>query len=421
MGTTVLLVLVLSRSGASAAPPGHPVPHPSRSTYASQDTLAWVGTGAVTTAGFVRRIEMMPWPGKGGGAAELDSAKVRALQSLVGEELLAQEAERQGLGDAGGVARMRASLRKALVRDALYHEVVAATPEPTAAEVERSVRLRSLHATPDARRKLRRAAADSLRGVGERQRAAAFMSRMLGGERAVVDSATFMLLADSLRSLMAGNSDAPPSPRGYELLPEYVEVLRARLRPALERPLVRLPGGPLQLGDALEELRFYVFTLHSLEAGPFAAELSVRLRTIVEGEWMAREGLRRHLDQRPDVRRDLDMWTAAWRAKLLVQWVAAGAETSSASSRHLAARASERARDQAPEPRAERVARYVATLAERNRIEMNYAALRGVDVSPVNMVTRRRLGFGGGMVAAPSLTPLWDWVPIWRASRATLP
>jgi hypothetical protein len=37
------------------------------------------------------------------------------------------------------------------------------------------------------------------------------------------------------------------------------------------------------------------------------------------------------------------------------------------------------------------------------------------------MVTKRTLGFGGGMLAAPSLTPLWDWVPIWRAERATVP
>jgi len=37
------------------------------------------------------------------------------------------------------------------------------------------------------------------------------------------------------------------------------------------------------------------------------------------------------------------------------------------------------------------------------------------------MLTRRYLGFGGGMLAAPALTPLWDWVPQWRAARRPLP
>ena len=119
---TLLLALVLSTSGVSAGVPGHGATRPAPSENLSLDTLAWVGTSAVTAADLVRRIEWMPWPGKQDGAG-MDSAKVRALQSLAGECLLAQEAEREGLGDSGSVARMRASLRKALVRDALYHDV----------------------------------------------------------------------------------------------------------------------------------------------------------------------------------------------------------------------------------------------------------------------------------------------------------
>ena len=39
---------------------------------------------------------------------------------------------------------------------------------------------------------------------------------------------------------------------------------------------------------------------------------------------MAREGMRRHLDRNPDVRRDLAMWSNAWRANLLLMRLAAG-------------------------------------------------------------------------------------------------
>ena len=519
----------VSASGVAASPQAHAAARTPESATLALDTLAWVGTGAVTALDLVRRIEWMPWPDKT-GAAQMDSAKVRALQSLVGEQLLAQQAGREGLGDSGRVARMRASLRKALVRDALYHDVVAATPAPSAAKVDSIVRRHPLPATPDARRALRRTVADSLRKLSERDRAADFMSRVLGGQRAVLDSATFMLLADSLRALMTAY---PPAGRNdHPVLPEYVDALLARLGPSLERPLVRLPGGPLRLGEALEELRFYAFSLHSLEPDRFAAELSARFRMIVEGELMAREGLRRHLDQRPDVQRDLEMWTAAWRANLLLGRIAAGPEASEDEAfrqlalteperaraicevsvaeilcgsdaqgaqlrallnagasfdslarlttertewrarggrsgffpiaRHpglgyaalltpadslcgplrlpeghtifrvlgkrlhpdsLAGRALiERAREQATvRLRADRVARYVASLARGNRVEFNYAALPGIEVLPANMVTKRFIGFGGGMLAAPSLTPLWDWVPIWRAAGAAVP
>jgi hypothetical protein len=497
----------------------------------SLDTLAWVGARAVTAADLVRRIEWMPWPAKQAGAG-MDSAKVRALQSLAGEQLLAAEAERQGLGDSGSVARMREALLKGLVRDALYRDVVATVPVVPAAEVDRIVRPRASHATAAALHALRRAVADSLRSAGRSARAADFMARVLSAQRATVDSAVFMMLADSLRYLMVAYPD--PLDRGPRraLLPDYMEALLVRLGPSLARPLVRLPGRPLLLGEALEEFRFYAFTVQSLDAEPFAAELSARLRAVVEGEWMAREGLRRHLDQRPEVRRDLDLWMAAWRAQLLSARIASGPGASEdAAFRRLALYQPERARqlcevdvaeilsvsheqaarlrsrldaggrldslarryttraewrsqggrsgffpvlqhahlgyaalltpadslcgplrlpeghsvfrvmgkrihpdslagrrlldaarDQATaELRADRVARYVASLAHRDRVEFDYAALRRIDVLPENMLTKRRLGFGGGMMAAPSLPQLWDWVRILHAGQEAMP
>jgi hypothetical protein len=89
----------------------------------------------------------------------------------------------------------------------------------------------------------------------------------------------------------------------------------------------------------------------------------------------------------------------------------------------LAARALlERMRGEATaDRRAEREARYVAGLAARSRVEFDYAALSGIDVLPASMVTKRFLGFGGVMLAAPSLPPLWDWVQVWRAAHEALP
>jgi hypothetical protein len=527
----LLLALGLSADAGPAVLPRNPATRAAQGDGLSRDTLAWVGTRAITGADLVRRIEWMPWPEKQ-GAAGMDSAKVRALQSLAGESLLAQEAEREAPGDSDRVALMRRALRKALIRDALYHEVVRALPAVSPAEIDGIVRHQGAHLPPAKRRALRVTVADSLKAAGERERAAEFMGRVLGPQRAVVDSAVFMLLADSLQSLMAASREERASAHGYVLLPEDVDVMLARLGPVLSRPLVRLADGPLLLGDALEELRYYTLSVHSLDSPRFAVELSARLRDVVAGELMAREGLRRHLDGRPEVRRDLEMWTSVWHAQRLLARAGAGPEASDDEAfRHLAlfhpARARqvcevdvaeilsdsqeraarlrslldagssldslarmfttrpewsvrggrsgffpivrhpdlgyaallspigsltgpmrlpeghsvfrvlgkrlapdslaarallERMRGEATaDRRAEREARYVAGLAARSRVEFDYAALSGIDVLPASMVTKRFLGFGGVMLAAPSLPPLWDWVQVWRAAHEALP
>jgi hypothetical protein len=318
----------------------------------------------------------------------------------------------------------------------------------------------------------------------------------------------------------------------YVILPDDIDALLTRLATRLALPLVSLPAGPLSLGDALEDFRFYDFSVRSLSPNHFQVELNQALRTIVEGELMAREAMRRKLDRRPDVLRDLNLWTNAWRAHLLAERVAGEARVSDDDAfRELALTDPERAREdsevsveeilsdsradaeslrvsiarggdfaalarrrsrraawasnggrsgyfevhahpnlgyaallspsdslfgpiQVPEgfslyrvlgepliadsgaararleharstsarrKRSDQVSSFVASLAARSRVEMNYPALRRVSIFPSNMVTKRMLGFGGGMLAAPSLPPLSGWVQQWRSSYPPRP
>ena len=87
------------------------------------DTLAEIGTGVITARDFLERIELMPWPGKD-RAAQHDSAKIRALRSLVAEYLLAQEAAVRGLGRDSSTQRRRLELERLMVRDELYKREV---------------------------------------------------------------------------------------------------------------------------------------------------------------------------------------------------------------------------------------------------------------------------------------------------------
>jgi hypothetical protein len=452
----------------------------------------------------------------------MDSARVRALESLVAEALLARESARSSPGDSQAIAPMRAALGRALARDALYRDVADSVPPATPADVRTALR----QAYPRARAAdlpmLRRAVEDSLRGLGRQARAARFMLRLLAGQRVVVDSATFLAFSDSLRALMLAAGDAPVMGGGGVLVPaEAPDRLLERLGPVLERPLARFADGALSLREALEDLRFYLFAIHARSRMRFAAELNERLKTMIEGELMAREAARRGLDRRPDVQRDLDAWTRTWLARRQLERVAAPARaTEDQAFRRMAAFDRERAlqvcevdleeiltgsqaegnqvrarlaagvpfdslarawtlrpgwaerggrpgwrpvrelpgmelavllapRDSLVGPgrvsggwsvfrvlgkriaadsaqartlleqarldatrglRAARVDEHVAELAAHEGVRLNYAALARVPISPANMVVKRALGFGGGMLAAPALVPSWGWV-----------
>lgn len=87
------------------------------------DTLAQVGRRVITAADLVRRIDLMPWPGKD-RPADMESLRVKALRSLVAEQLLAMEAANDGVG-MDSAARMHVrNVQKLLVRDALYRSEV---------------------------------------------------------------------------------------------------------------------------------------------------------------------------------------------------------------------------------------------------------------------------------------------------------
>ncbi len=523
----------------SSAPAHGPAPaHGGRAVNLSpapagleRDTLALVDDHAVTALDLVQRIEWMPWPEKQ-QAASLQVAKARALESLVAEALLARESERFARADSVALAPASAALRRALLRDALFRDLCAEAPPAGRAEVDSLVRRLHPGAAPGQLPALRRAAADSLRDLHGRERAAAFMVHQLAGRQVRVDSTTFMLLADSLRAYMVWLHDAPAAGGGIIVPAEAPDTLRARLAPALGRTLAQLPGGPWTLGDALEDLRFYLFAVHSLESRRFAAEWNARLRTIVEGELMAREAERRGFASRPEIARDLALWTRAWRAgRATARLAAAVPGTDDDAFRVLARSEPERARNlgevdlleilsadrdaaeavraalaagadfdslararsrrgewsasggrsgffpvtarpvlgyaallsprdsllgpvrlpegwsvyrvlgkrlradstqaggllaeagrlAAGERRMQAVARHVATLADHARIRIDYVALRRVEILTANMVTRRALGFGGGMLAAPSLLPMWQWTGERRTAPATLP
>ncbi|OGU25383.1 MAG: hypothetical protein A2X66_03115 [Ignavibacteria bacterium GWA2_54_16] len=59
----------------------------------------------------------------------------------------------------------------------------------------------------------------------------------------------------------------------------------------------------------------------------------------------------------------------------------------------------------------------VARLALVRKVEIYYDRIKAVGLSNVNMFTRRFIGFGGRMNAAPVLVPQWQWLEEWKKMR----
>jgi peptidyl-prolyl cis-trans isomerase C len=103
------------------------------------DTLAEVGSNVVTARELIERIELMPWAGKEKGGM-MDSAKVKALESLVAEHILALESSAQGVVDDSTLRMHTRSLEKLMVRDELYKREVAAKVDVEEGEVREGLR-----------------------------------------------------------------------------------------------------------------------------------------------------------------------------------------------------------------------------------------------------------------------------------------
>jgi hypothetical protein len=64
---------------------------------------------------------------------------------------------------------------------------------------------------------------------------------------------------------------------------------------------------------------------------------------------------------------------------------------------------------------------FIAGLAQKYGVKMYYGRLQKVDISRHNMFTRRLIGFGGMMNAAPVLKPEWGWVREYLRAKHQVP
>jgi hypothetical protein len=120
-------------------PPDAPPARAQSASAIPTDTLAEIGPTIITAQDLIERIELMPWQGKGRPGGR-DSAKIRALQSLVAEELLSHEAAAAGLAADSLVLAQSRITERLLVRDELYRREVRAKVSVSEREILRGLK-----------------------------------------------------------------------------------------------------------------------------------------------------------------------------------------------------------------------------------------------------------------------------------------
>ncbi len=65
--------------------------------------------------------------------------------------------------------------------------------------------------------------------------------------------------------------------------------------------------------------------------------------------------------------------------------------------------------------------KYIARLAREQNVSIDYDRLKKVQIKPIQMFTRRYIGFGGIMTAVPLLRFQWDWMKEYERISRVLP
>ncbi len=144
----------------------------------------------------------------------------------------------------------------------------------------------------------------------EQQEAHRFSLNMLSGKRARTDSSVFMLLATMLHEGLQQMVEE----RSF-MVSEWVDYLKRRSEPYLEKPLVRLNGRSLSVEDVLEALRYEDRPMRPAGVEDVQLQFNEVIKRVVELYLLSQVGYARGLQHSSAVQRDVRTWSDAWIAQ----------------------------------------------------------------------------------------------------------
>ena len=149
-----------------------------------------------------------------------------------------------------------------------------------------------------------------------------FYRSFFPGKRVETDGILFWSLVEKLSSLMQSKKDSGLVTKNNEvkLRPSDLATLENQFgADSLAMPFILLPDKPLTLKEFLAYFFFEGFFSDQVTNEIIASKLNSRIKGMIEQELIAREGIKRGIQNLPDVKEDIQMWRENYLYKIMLQ------------------------------------------------------------------------------------------------------
>jgi hypothetical protein len=249
--------------------------------------VAKAGKREITAAEFTERFELTPW-NKEIRTLPVETSKMEFLYTLVAEKLWAQKAVELGFDTSAQVRANFTSLEKMFVRDALYRLEI--TDKVTAAQP-----------------KSRGMTKDQLTALYYRD----FMTRFFKDKSTDVNGKLYQAAASKLISIIQSkrrNMPADDTTAVYLDAADFIGLKRSFGQDTLQKELIRNKDQHSTLADFLDYLHYDENAFTTSDTRKIKAVMGGKLRSFMQGEYLAREGYKRDLENLPEVKQQLQLW-----------------------------------------------------------------------------------------------------------------
>jgi parvulin-like peptidyl-prolyl isomerase len=148
--------------------------------------------------------------------------------------------------------------------------------------------------------------------------AARTFTTLLSPQRAEADPKVFKELADSVLFVMQSDSANHYAKKLFHITSEDCDRLERNFGVKGGVKFVMMESGDLTLAMVINGLKYNQVVFPSLKPSTVQAILNNNIKTVIQNELLAREGVKRNYQQSDNVRHDLAVWMDNRRGKLLL-------------------------------------------------------------------------------------------------------
>ncbi|MHC1738371.1 MAG: peptidyl-prolyl cis-trans isomerase [Ignavibacteriaceae bacterium] len=149
-----------------------------------------------------------------------------------------------------------------------------------------------------------------------------FYRSFFPGKRVETDGLLFWSLVDKLTAILQAKKDSGLVLKNNEakLRPDDLRNIEEQFGPdSLALPFIFLPDKPLSLREFLAYFFFEGFFSDQVSTEVIAAKLNARVKAMIEQELIAREGIKRGIQNLPGVKEDIQMWRENYLYRIMLQ------------------------------------------------------------------------------------------------------